>query len=170
MISSLWRSMSRFSWIIFCVLFFWINDQLFHLYLHDNYLFFSTVDRAILIRKITVLQKTLTLKLMGHSHGLEVYSPSFGFSPAFPCNITWCDSMNLKNDERGKLRCLQELALFVKCTIIHIEFPRRYLLNVPWDKTRSEIAETNIGKFWKMIIFNIPHSIWVSLCWIARDL
>ena len=41
-----------------------------------------------LIKKITVLQKTLTLKLMGHSHGLEVYSPSFGFSPAFPCNIT----------------------------------------------------------------------------------
>ena len=43
---------------------------------------------AIVIKKITVLQKTLTLKLMGHSHGLEVYSPSFGFSPAFPCNIT----------------------------------------------------------------------------------
>ena len=29
-----------------------------------------------------------TLKLIGHSQGLEVYSPSFGFKPAFPWNMT----------------------------------------------------------------------------------
>ena len=32
---------------------------------------------------------------MGHSQGREVYSPSFGFSPALPVSMTMCDSMNL---------------------------------------------------------------------------
>lgn len=35
-----------------------------------------------------------TRKLIGHCHGLEVISPSFGFNPAFPWNMTACDSMN----------------------------------------------------------------------------
>jgi len=33
--------------------------------------------------------------LIGHCHGLDVTSPSFGFRPAFPWNITACDSINL---------------------------------------------------------------------------
>ena len=34
----------------------------------------------------------LTLMLMGHSQGREVYSPSLGLRPAFPVNMTACDS------------------------------------------------------------------------------
>ena len=33
--------------------------------------------------------------LIGHSQGLEVYSPSLGLSPAFPVSMTMCDSTNL---------------------------------------------------------------------------
>lgn len=41
------------------------------------------------------MYKMKTLQFIGHCHGLDVTSPSFGLRPAFPWNITACDSMNL---------------------------------------------------------------------------
>lgn len=35
---------------------------------------------------------------MGHCHGRLVTSPSFGFRPAFPWNMTACDSKNLEKN------------------------------------------------------------------------
>ena len=118
----------------------------------------------ILIRKITVLQKTLTLKLMGHSHGLEVYSPSFGFSPAFPCNITWCDSMNLKNDEKGKLRRLQELALFVKCNNIHLKCRESILIETYLEtKPGAKLLKLTLGSLEKWLSSTF-HTAFGSRC------
>ena len=51
-------------------------------------------------------EKNWPRRLIGHSHGRDVYSPSLGFKPALPWSITWWDSMNLETNPGAKLRKL----------------------------------------------------------------
>ena len=43
-------------------------------------------------------------RLMGHSQGLLVSSPSLGLRPELPCSMTWCDSRKRERKERGRSR------------------------------------------------------------------
>ena len=49
---------------------------------------------------------SLTLMLIGHSHGLDVYSPSLGLSPALPWNMTAWDSRKREMKPGAKLEKL----------------------------------------------------------------
>lgn len=72
---------------------------------------------------------TITLRLMGHIQGLEVISPSLGFKPALPLNMTRCDST-----KRWKKFSLYSVKLI--------------LGTVPTTTTNKQQSESNNIKYW----------------------
>merc|ERR1719474_2138075 len=78
------------------------------------------------IRNSSPAENHCPRRLMGHSHGLDVHSPSFGLSPEFPCNITRWDSIN-RFTKPGAMSARETLGSFgyVLSSTFHREFGSR---------------------------------------------
>ena len=137
--------------------------------------------------------------LIGHSHGLDVYSPSFGLSPAFPVNMTAWDSRKRErkpgeNEEKltfstererkqwilnntSSLSCLGNPGAFVQLICI-FDFLQTFFLGVEKHQ-RLDKSILKFLKFWNYcspltflehVVLHVPNGVGIPRGWVACDL